>query len=243
MAISFDSGIDSDPVLGGASGPILPEDLPANIDASKIGAGGVGNTEFGFLDGVTSAIQTQLNAKIDGPLSAADISGAIWLGDAGGTNAAVTADHPTNPITAAIGGMIVGLRLVNGFTGGTGTLAIGSIGGTFIYSPHSGLNIPALSSSTIIWVAWDDSFEAWRLISRGPVAAADITTGTLADARIPNLAADKIISGVFSPARIMSPVPSSASASGTAGQTAYASGFFYVCVATNTWQRVAIATW
>lgn len=38
-------------------------------------------------------------------------------------------------------------------------------------------------------------------------------------------------------------VPASASATGTAGQIAYASGFLYICVATDTWQRVAIATW
>lgn len=37
--------------------------------------------------------------------------------------------------------------------------------------------------------------------------------------------------------------PASASATGKAGQMAYASGFLYVCVADNTWQRVAIATW
>lgn len=38
-------------------------------------------------------------------------------------------------------------------------------------------------------------------------------------------------------------VPASAGATGTAGQIAYESGFLYVCVASNTWQRVAIATW
>lgn len=38
-------------------------------------------------------------------------------------------------------------------------------------------------------------------------------------------------------------VPASASASGTAGQVAYDSSFFYVCISTNTWKRVAIATW
>jgi len=38
-------------------------------------------------------------------------------------------------------------------------------------------------------------------------------------------------------------VPASAAATGTAGQVAYESGWFYVCVATDTWQRVAIATW
>lgn len=38
-------------------------------------------------------------------------------------------------------------------------------------------------------------------------------------------------------------VPASATAAGTAGELAYASGFLYVCVAANTWQRVAIAAW
>lgn len=37
-------------------------------------------------------------------------------------------------------------------------------------------------------------------------------------------------------------VPASAAASGIPGQYAYASGFFYICIALNTWQRVAIAT-
>lgn len=39
------------------------------------------------------------------------------------------------------------------------------------------------------------------------------------------------------------PVPASAGASGAAGQTAYEAGFGYRCVATNTWQRWAMATW
>lgn len=37
--------------------------LPTGIDAAKIGSGAVSSTEFGYLDGVTSAIQTQLDAK------------------------------------------------------------------------------------------------------------------------------------------------------------------------------------
>ena len=40
-----------------------------------------------------------------------------------------------------------------------------------------------------------------------------------------------------------SSAPASASATGTPGQIAYESGQLYVCVATDTWQRVAIATW
>ena len=38
-------------------------------------------------------------------------------------------------------------------------------------------------------------------------------------------------------------VPASASATGVAGSYATESGFAYFCVATDTWERVAIATW
>jgi hypothetical protein len=40
-------------------------DMPTGIDAANIGSGAVSNTEFGYLDGVTSAIQTQLDNKKD----------------------------------------------------------------------------------------------------------------------------------------------------------------------------------
>lgn len=41
-------------------------DLPSGIDAAKINSGAVSNTEFNYLDGVTSSIQTQLNARQEG---------------------------------------------------------------------------------------------------------------------------------------------------------------------------------
>jgi uncharacterized ubiquitin-like protein YukD len=39
--------------------------VATGIDAVKIGAGSVDNTEFAYLNGVTSAIQTQLDSKVD----------------------------------------------------------------------------------------------------------------------------------------------------------------------------------
>ena len=45
------------------SGTFAVARIPTAIPAINIGGGGVDNTEFGYLDGVTSAIQTQLNAK------------------------------------------------------------------------------------------------------------------------------------------------------------------------------------
>ena len=38
-------------------------------------------------------------------------------------------------------------------------------------------------------------------------------------------------------------VPASASAAGTAGQVSYDSTHFYVCIASSSWARVAIASW
>lgn len=42
---------------------------------------------------------------------------------------------------------------------------------------------------------------------------------------------------------IASQTPASASATGTQGQIAWDADYIYVCTATNTWKRVAIATW
>ena len=41
----------------------------------------------------------------------------------------------------------------------------------------------------------------------------------------------------------MVPVPASATSTGAPGQIAYDSSNLYVCVAVDTWKRVAIATW
>ena len=42
---------------------LTENDMPSGIDASKIGSGLVSNTEFGYLDGVSSGIQSQINGK------------------------------------------------------------------------------------------------------------------------------------------------------------------------------------
>ena len=62
---------------------IAASDLPSNIDATKIGGGTIDNTEFGFLNGVTSAVQTQFDGKIAGPASATDNAIARFDGTTG----------------------------------------------------------------------------------------------------------------------------------------------------------------
>jgi hypothetical protein len=57
------------------------------------------------------------------------------------------------------------------------------------------------------------------------------------------LADDSAYTTIDAEHRLQGTVPATASSTGTAGDIRYASGFIYVCTATNTWQRAAIATW
>lgn len=52
--------INSTSLLGSGNISVAPA---SGIDATAIGSGSVSNTEFGYLDGVTSAIQTQIDTK------------------------------------------------------------------------------------------------------------------------------------------------------------------------------------
>lgn len=46
-----------------AGSDLTASDIPSGVDAAKISSGVVSNAEFNYLDGVTSAIQTQLDGK------------------------------------------------------------------------------------------------------------------------------------------------------------------------------------
>lgn len=51
------------------------------------------------------------------------------------------------------------------------------------------------------------------------------------------------VSGVTGEITVEGSAPSSATSSGTAGDIRYDASYLYVCVATNTWKRSALATW
>lgn len=53
-----------------AGADLSASDMPSSIDAAKINTGAVSNTEFNYLDGVTSSIQTQIDSKADKSLGA-----------------------------------------------------------------------------------------------------------------------------------------------------------------------------
>ena len=67
--------------------------------------------------------------------------------------------------------------------------------------------------------------------------------GTLnvADVAVTGNYADLINKPPTAPALV--PAPASATATGVVGQVAFDAQYFYVCVNTNAWKRVALTTW
>ena len=71
----------------------------AGIDVSKLSSGLVANSEFDYLDGVTSNVQTQLDSIVDGPSTVrltSDVATTIVLADVAGLSFTVAANSVYN---------------------------------------------------------------------------------------------------------------------------------------------------
>jgi hypothetical protein len=99
--VSGDITIADTGVAAIGSGVVVNADINASaaIDATKIHDGTVDNTEFGYLNGVTSAIQTQLDAKQASDAELTAIAGLTSAADKGiqftGSGTAATYDLTT----------------------------------------------------------------------------------------------------------------------------------------------------
>ena len=88
------------------TGTISNSQLATGIDASKISAGNVGNTEFDYLNGLTGAIQTQLDTKLTASNNLSDIGTASTARTNLGLGTIATQDASSVAIT---GGTITGM--------------------------------------------------------------------------------------------------------------------------------------
>jgi hypothetical protein len=65
------------------------------------------------------------------------------------------------------------------------------------------------------------------------------TTGTVIDSEWLNDVNNATYLGLSQPL----PVPATATATGVVGTSTWDDSYLYICIATNTWKRVAISTW
>lgn len=153
-------------------------DLPSGIDAVNIGSGTVSNTEFGALDGVTSSIQTQLNGKAASSHThaATDItSGQLGLAR-GGTGADLSATGGTG-------------QVLKQSTAG-GAVSVGALGAGDMPSGIDAAKIGGGLVSNTEFATLDGVTSAIQTQLNGKAAtghthaAADITSGVLATARL-----------------------------------------------------------
>lgn len=179
--ITFDSkGL----VTAGAD--LSASDMPTGIDAANIGTGSVSNTEFGYLDGVTSAIQTQLNNKKDtvtyGNVYAVTVgaSSTVFAAIAGLTtfNATESNRHFAVPVAGTLKNFYVKM---SGTQSATGTLVItvrnnaSSSAVTVTVSNGDGASPTKSDNVNTLTVAAGDLL-AIQLINNATVASASIVS-------------------------------------------------------------------
>lgn len=151
----------------------------ADIDAEKIGTGDVSNTEFNYLNGVTSAIQTQLDAK------AAD-NAVVHLS---GTET-ITGDKSVNAMLTLLGRLVGASTSDNATTGADQSLANPSTIITRLN--NSGLtsvnNIVAPSPASFQFAVYTNNTGSTLVFKNntGGTAADRIFTGTGADLSVGN---------------------------------------------------------
>jgi len=84
-----------------AAGAVTNAKVASGIDAVKIGAGSVNNTEFGYLDGVTSQLQVQLDNIVSSVLNRVPYVGAAADINLGNTQRIINLVDPALPQDAA----------------------------------------------------------------------------------------------------------------------------------------------
>ncbi len=128
--------------------------LAAGIDAAKIADGSVSNTEFQYLDGVTSAIQTQIDAKLAKTLNSANIFVGNGSNEAAGVAMSGEATiSDTGSVTLDNDSVIA--KVLTGFSSSTGTVSSSDS----ILSALEKLtgNVNAIESAVVLKGTWDAS--------------------------------------------------------------------------------------
>lgn len=247
-----------------ASGNVITTGNLTDITATGTVTSGTWSGSFGAVSG---ANLTSLNASniSSGTLADARLSANVPLKDAANTfTAAQTLTNNTASTTSSNGALIVtggigaggsinsALNLGAGAGGAifigadssysTFKVAIGSSG--FYQGSEYNLrwsDTPSLGSATITTTLSQKSAGILRIGATADTSTGSLecTNGTLLGT-LSVTGTSTLTGGLILPT---STTPASAGAAGVAGTVCRDADYIYVCTATNTWKRVAIATW
>jgi hypothetical protein len=210
------------------------------IDNMNIGATTRGTGAFTTLDANSTVVLSPANANVTISPSG---TGTVTISPAGGLTIAPATSLSISPtVVGTINNVNIGAT-----TRGTGAFTTLDANGNVTLGDASGDAIN-INGTTLVNAPMSFTGAASHLTLtgelRGPAsfiidpATVGDDTGTV------TIRGSLTVNGVNTADRLKNTAaPATASSTGTAGDIRYASGFLYVCVATNTWQRVAIATW
>ncbi|MEK7580640.1 MAG: hypothetical protein AAB465_03480, partial [Patescibacteria group bacterium] len=194
-----------------SAGSIAAGDLPTAIDATKIADGSISNMEFQYLNGVTSAIQTQLGNKQASDAALTSISGLTYVSPsfikltaddtyAVRTIAETKTDLSLNNVeNTALSTWAGTTNITTLGTIGTGTwnataIADGKIASALTGKTYNALTLTALTTGfTIIGGTTSKTLTLDTDLTASAIPEANIADGTI----FPRLAATENITGAW----------------------------------------------
>ena len=195
-----------------------------------------GNTTIGGTLGVSQAATFALGVTIDNAGLAVNGSGGIIVGSTSGISSfgpiSGTALNSTGGLLVS-GTSVLGEIDASGVADIADTLTLSKASGTGLSLPSSSISVggSTVVSSTAVTA---DSFQTNSASFTATSSAVQCSVAATFSAF------DSTMAGTF---RLTGSAPSSSTDTGTAGQIAVDADYIYVCTATDTWKRVAIATW
>jgi hypothetical protein len=211
------------------------------IGGGNINAGGIISATTGGFKGANYLNSTGLTGNIITGDTNQDfyINGSIKMS----LSAATTSLSSTTPSTGVGTGA---LQVAGGIYAGAASYFGGSLGGanqrvaTFANTGGNGfIEIGGSASKAAQILATGSGVMA--LYTNATAGTIGTLALTLSETQAATFAGAVTIAGTV--IHTLSATPASASATGTVGTMSWDANYIYICTATNTWKRVAIATW
>lgn len=248
---------NASPASGGTAGNSVGEqwlDITGGTYVFKVWDGSAWRSETGTFVDVNGDVMTGALGIIAGTAAAPGlyISGDTNTGiySPGANQLALSTDGTGRLFVDASGNVGVGAAPVVAFNGQTHLTVNHSTGGTTV----AGISLATDGARRASFITYPSNSEALRITAES--ATLPITVYTNSSERLRSDSSGRLLVGTSNDSggalfqvngnRIRvgtAKTPASATDTGTAGEICWDANYIYVCTATNTWKRTAIATW